>query len=134
MSDIFELASRTRIRFDSPKGQLTVEDLWSLPLTSETGRANLDDIGKAFRRELKSSEEESLVTPPSGSNTEAQLGLDIVKHIIGVKMIERDKAKASAERAEKKRILLAALAEAENKDLTTGTADELRAKLAALDD
>lgn len=132
MSDIFELASRTRIRFNSPKGALTVEDLWSLPLQSETGKANLDDIGKAFRRELKASEEESLVTPSSDSNNAAQLGLDIVKRIIKVKQDERDAAKLAGDRAEKKRLLLEAISAEEHKELTSGSLADLKARLAAL--
>ena len=42
--NIFEQATRQAFRFESPKGFLTVEDLWNLPLTNNTGRANLDGI------------------------------------------------------------------------------------------
>ena len=31
--NIFEQAARQAFRFESPKGFLTVEDLWNLPLT-----------------------------------------------------------------------------------------------------
>ena len=49
--DIFEQASRLKLRFPSPLGTLSTEDLWHLPLTSTTGKANLNDIGKALNYE-----------------------------------------------------------------------------------
>ena len=35
---MFQKASRLKLRFDSPKGLLSVEDLWDLPLTSAGNR------------------------------------------------------------------------------------------------
>ena len=47
--NIFEQASRNKLRFDTNiKGVISTEDLWDLPLTSDTGRVNLDDIAKAL--------------------------------------------------------------------------------------
>ena len=64
----FEKASRIRLRFDTPQGSLTVEDLWQLPLTSRTGRANLDDIAKSLNRQLKETAEESFVVKNNKTN------------------------------------------------------------------
>lgn len=52
---MFIKASRTKLRFESPKGLLSVEDLWDLPLISTMGKANLDDIAKTAFQALMSS-------------------------------------------------------------------------------
>lgn len=133
-ANIFEQASREALRFDSPKGQLTVEDLWHLPLTSETGKANLDTIGVTLQQELRAtSETVSLVKPaPTGRTKVLQLKFDIVKHIIDVRVAERDAAAAAAERSAKKQKLMEVLARKEDQALETMSADDIRAAIAAL--
>ena len=54
MADLFEKAVRTKLRFETSKGQLSLEEVCDLPLTSTTGKTNLYDIARTFRRELKS--------------------------------------------------------------------------------
>ena len=41
--DIFKQAAKAKLRFPSSKGELRVEDLWDLPLTSKTG-PSLDSL------------------------------------------------------------------------------------------
>lgn len=91
----FEKATRAKLRFSTNKGQLSVEDLWELSLTS------LDNIARAVNRELKSESEESFITNKTATNTVLELKLDILKHIIGVKLAERDATKARSERQAK---------------------------------
>lgn len=107
--NIFEFASRAKLRFNSPKGQLTVEDLWDLPLTSATGKANLDTIAQELHRELKqSSETVSFVRPASTTDSVQQLQMqfDVVKYIIDVRVKERDEAAAATKRRETKQQIL----------------------------
>lgn len=58
---LFELATRQKLRFASPKGLLTVEDLWDLPMT---GNTSLDSVSKLANRDVKVSAEESLSLMP----------------------------------------------------------------------
>ena len=44
MADIFELASRAALTFESPKGELKVEDLWHLPLQSNKSNADRKSV------------------------------------------------------------------------------------------
>ena len=55
MSDIniFEQASRAKLRFDSVKGQLVTEQLWDLPLQSKTN-FDLDTVAKGISGALLS--------------------------------------------------------------------------------
>ena len=58
--DIFEKAAREKLRFDSPIGDLTTEQLWDLPLTSANiQRPSLDFMARAVSRELRDFGEES---------------------------------------------------------------------------
>jgi hypothetical protein len=134
--NIFEQASRLALRFDSPKGKLSVEDLWNLPLQSTNkDKANLDDIAIALNEQNKTAAQTlSFVSPTTSSkeNAEVSLKFEIVKYIIGVKVRERDIAAQEKERAEKKQELLAALERAENRALDAKSPEELRAMIAAM--
>lgn len=130
--NIFEQASITKLRFDSTRGDLTTEQLWDVPLSSKNG-FSLDDIAKSVNRELKATAEESFVAPASsGASTKLQLQLEILKHIIAVKMDARDKASQAAERAVKKAKLLEVLAEKQDTSLRQLTVEELQEQIAAL--
>ena len=80
--NLFEIASRKAYRFASLKGELTVEQLWQLPLTSRGG-TDLDTLAKGIFKDLKATEEESFVsvnTNPRRGDLENKL--EIIKHII----------------------------------------------------
>lgn len=95
MSNIFERASKGKIRFATTKGQLSTEDLWELSLPS------LDRIARQVHSDLKGSEEISFITKATTANTELNLKMDIVKHIIDYKLSLVEAAKNRAEKAAK---------------------------------
>jgi hypothetical protein len=126
--ELFEQATRRALRFESPKGALTVEDLWNLPLTSTTGKANLDGIAKYVNRQLKDADEESFVQPTVGSkNVELNLKFDVVKHIIAVRVAERDAAAEAEKRRATKQRILELIAEKQDDNLKGKTLEELQA-------
>lgn len=130
--NIFETASRTQLRFTTHKGQLSVEDLWDLPLQSTRGNLNLDDLAKAVNANLKNSEVESFVNKSAPANVEERLRLEILKHVIAVKMLEsEEKANARANK-ERKQMLLNALAEKRSENLSNMSEEEIQAQLEAL--
>jgi len=130
---MFEQATRQKLRFDSPKGLLSVEDLWDLPLTSKAGHANLDDIAKDLNHQLKSSSEEiSFVTPVESSNTTLQLEFNVVKHIIDVRVAERDKAALEAERRAKKQKIMAIIDQKQDEALSASSLEDLQKQLESL--
>jgi alpha-D-ribose 1-methylphosphonate 5-triphosphate synthase subunit PhnL len=124
---MFQKAARQKIRFDSPKGQLTAEDLFDLPLTSTVGKANLDDIAKSLFKQLKSGDDMSFVTPAQKTDGTVQLKFDIVKHVIDLRVVERDENAASADRANKKQKILALIADKQDGELGAKSIDELLA-------
>jgi hypothetical protein len=135
-TNIFEQASRLALRFDSPKGKLTVEDLWNLPLKSVSkDKANLDAIAIELHEQVKkTSDVVSFVTPlvDTQKDNEVQLKLDIVKYVISVKLIERDQAAQAADRSAKRQRLLEVLERKENAELESKSAEEIRALINSL--
>jgi len=126
---MFEQAARLKLRFATSQGTLTAEDLWDIPLTSRTGKANLDDIARAYNRRLKEQEEESFVEKPAKSSTILQLGFRIVKHIIGVRLEERDAELARIKAANKRQKIVDLIVRKKDDELGELSVEELEALL-----
>lgn len=128
---MFEQASRLKLRFDTPQGFLSIEDLWDLPLSStKPGRANLDDIAIALHNKTKN-ESISFVnaTKPDPGAT---LALDVVKRVIEVKMEENRVAAEARDRAVRKQKLLEVLARKEDASLEQSSEEDIRKMIDAL--
>jgi hypothetical protein len=126
----FEQAARKQFRFDSSKGQLSVEQLWQLPLTGNG--VNLDDIAKALFRQIKDADGEvSFVKPTVAADNMLQAKFDIVKHIIDVKLAERDAADKAAATRVKNQKIMALIDQKQDEKLSSASIEELRAMLAA---
>jgi hypothetical protein len=133
MMNIFERASRQKLRFQSHVGELSTEQLWDLPLTSKDGRVNLDAIARAIHAELKGLEEVSFVEcKPDPRKDELELDLEVLKHIIAVKVAEKDAATMAVAKAQRRAKLLAALASKEEDELADMSKNDLMAELSAL--
>lgn len=130
---LFEQAARLKLRFATPQGSLSVEDLWDLPLTSiRANQANLNNIAKGISRQLKAENEEDFVNPKSGADVGLQLALDIVKHVISVRQAENEAARVLADRKEKKAKLLELIARKQDQQLEGKPLEELQEMVAAL--
>ena len=132
--EIFEKASRLKLIFNNPRGgTLAVQDLWDLPLTSSTGRPNLDSLAIDLHRQLKATEGTvSFVDDTKETDTTLQLSFDIVKHIIGVRKTERDAANKEKERKETKQKVLEIIARKKSESLEGKPLEELEAMVASL--
>lgn len=132
---MFEKASRLKLRFSSPVGSLSVEELWDLPLTSKSAQANLDDIAKSLDKKIREQGEKSFVLDApadGGANSKNQLRFDIVLYIIGVKKAEADAKKLEVSKREQRQKIMALIAEAEDQELRSKGLDELRKALEEL--
>lgn len=130
---MFEKASRLKLRFPTPQGGLSAEDLWELPLTSNrVNQANLNNIAKEVSRELKAHGEEDFVNPRTAVDETLQLRLDIVKHVIHVRQAENMAARELSERREKKERLLELIAKKQDQQLEGKSLEELTAMVEAL--
>ena len=91
---LFETAVRGKYRYPY-KGQITTEDLWDLPLQE------LDRVFKALNTEAKQSKEESLLQTKDKQEETLERKIEIVRHIVSVRLAEIDAAKNAADRKAK---------------------------------
>lgn len=102
-TNIFEKASRMKLRFETNRGSFTVEDLWDLRLTSTNGSPNLDQIAVDLSKSVNESTQISFVNSTVKTNEVERLKFEIVKHIIDTRLAEsRKKAEEAAAQAAKK--------------------------------
>lgn len=123
---MFDKATRNKLRFESPKGLLSVEDLWDLPLTAKNGGASLDNLAKGLSRKLKDTETESFVLKTVKVDSSLQLSFDIVKHIIDIRLGEVEKAEVSRVAKEKKQRIQAIIAQKQDEQLKGASLEELQ--------
>ena len=129
---MFEKAARLKLRFDSPKGLVTVEDLFDLPLTVRNGGASLDNVAKGIARQIRDTETESFVLTTSKADTILQLKLEIVKHVIAIKKAEADAADKAAEKKATKQKILAIIADKKDEQLKGSSIEDLEKQLETL--
>lgn len=129
---LFETATRRKWRFSSPKGLLSVEDLWDLPLQSATGKPNLDDIAKGLYRQLKTDDDVSFVDEKKSSDPTVQGQFDLVRHIIGHKKAEAQAESDRRTRAAQKNKILEIMEQKQDESLRGKSLEELQAELAKL--
>ncbi|MBR9961865.1 hypothetical protein [Anaerostipes sp. Marseille-Q3525] len=124
---LFEMATRSKLRFPSTKGELSVEDLWDL------FDKDLDVVYKNLKdQEVKSSEESLLDDANVDPKLTAAIG--IVKYIFTTKRNER---LAENERINKKltqRKYIDALSKKQDEAIEKMSEAELRAMIDSLED
>ena len=123
---MFKKAAKLKLRFQTNKGLLSVEDLFDLKLK------DLDNIAIKLDEELAKSPRKSFISEVAPENTLLQLKFDIVKDIITDKLKEaQDKEAYKANKAKKERLeeLLAKKQDAKFENMSE---EELQAELAKL--
>ena len=131
-TDIFKQATKLKLRFSSVRGDLTIEDLWDLPLTSKSN-LSLDGVGKPIQKALRESDEDSLVAVPTTSKNELNsLRLAIIKEIISVKQEENLIKQNQAAIESQKALLKQALASKKVDEINSLSVEEIEKRLASM--
>jgi len=125
--NIFEVAARKGIRFDTSLGLLTVEDLWNLKLLK--GNVTLDKIAIQLRKEIQDTSNESFVAQKSSVDEITDLKFQIVKHIITVKMAENAEASSANEVKEHNQKIMDIIARKSDAAMEDMSVEELQAAL-----
>lgn len=124
--NLFEVASRTKMRFPY-KGMISVEDLWDLSLPA------LDGVFKTLNSNAKKSQEESLLNTKSKEDETIEMQIEIVKHIVFVKLEEKQARENALEKKEKKQKIMQILAAKEDEDLQNKSVEDLHKMLEDLE-
>ena len=125
---LFIQASRTRLRFSSVNGDLTVEDLWDLPLT---GNLSLEAIGNKLLAQQRSFTD-SILSRPSGDSVAKQrcdLSVENLRHVARTREAEIEAKTTELARATERARLDGLIRNREGAELSI---DELRAQREAL--
>lgn len=121
--NLFEVASRKKLRFDSKHGKITVEELWDLSLES------IDSIAVALNNKIKTTETISFVSDVSSANTEDKLKFDIVIHIINTRKAELELRRERAVKAERARTIREELSRRKEDAIKTKSDEDLQKEL-----
>ena len=117
---LFEMATRSKLRFPSTKGELSVEDLWDL------SDKDLDVVYKNLKdQEVKSSEESLLDDANVDPKLTAAIG--IVKYIFTTKRNERLAEKERINKKLTQRKYIDALSKKQDEAIEKMSEAELRA-------
>lgn len=125
--NLFEMATRSKMRFPSTKGELSVEDLWDL------SDKDLDVVYKNLKdQEVKSSEESLLDDANVDPKLTAAIG--IVRYIFTTKRKEKlaEKERINKKLTQKKYI--DALSKKQDEAIEKMSEAELRAMIDSLED
>lgn len=125
--NLFEVATREKYRFPY-KGMISVEDLWDLSLSG------LDSIFKILNKQVKQSQEESLLDVKTKDDETLDNQIAIVKFIVSVKQKENADRMAARDKKEQRQKLQAILHEKQESELKNKSAEEIEAMLKALEE
>lgn len=129
-------ATRQKYRFTSAnnKIEMTIENLWDLPLSSQDPKkVTLDSIGLSLYTEINNAPVISFVNNVSTKNVEAEEKLEIVKFIIATKQAENsvkeNERRRKALLETQKEIASAVILDKQKEQLKDKSIEELQALL-----
>lgn len=133
---MYKQAAVKKLRFATPKGSFMIEDLFDLPLTSTTGRPNLNDLAvDLYKQAQASGDVPSFVDAvPKTAESDAALALELVKDVIAYKIAARDVAAKKAEKAATRQKIMALIDQKKDAALGDKSVEDLTALLASLSD
>ena len=122
---IYKQAAQLGLRFSTTQGMLSVEQLWTLKITS------LSNLIKSIKKVLNkdNDDELSFLDDSNTVNVEDQLRFDIVKDIYLTKKAENEAIRTEADRKAFEQKILGLIAEKKEDSLKGKSIEELEAML-----
>lgn len=124
--DIFKQASKSQLRFQTSKGLLNVEQLWSLTQT------DLTNAIRNLKKSLKKDNDDDLgfLDADTKVNAEDQLRFDILKDVYLTKKSDAEALRTSLEKKQFEQKILSLIADKKDTELAGKSIEELTAMLA----
>lgn len=122
--DIYKAASRKKLRFTSPYGILTVEQLWDLDLK------DLDALAVNLEKNVEKSSAKSFLTETTEDNKDAKLAFEVALDVLQTKVMYRDRAAAAAETRQRNQRIAELIQKKKDEELGDLSIEELEALLA----
>ena len=123
---MYKRALKIKLRFATPKGKLTVEDLFSLNLIE------LNDLAVGLDKKLSETPRKSFISDIEPNTAEDELRLNILKDIIVTKIAEKNATIEAKNKAAEKAQIAEILHRKKNQELENLSIEELEAKLKSL--
>ena len=124
--NMFEQASRLKLRYKTNEGVHSTETLWDMELST------LDQAYQKLVKEVGNTENSLLQDHKVDPKT--QLKIDIIRYIVTTRMQEIDKVRARNERKRKQQDLMRILADKERVELQNKSTEDLRKMIEELSD
>lgn len=121
--DIYKEASKKGLRVPTTKGNLSVEQLWGLPLTE------LDTLAVKLQEAYESSKGKSFLVKKTVKDKDLKLQFDIVLDILETMVAERDAANEAREIKEHNEKILNIIAEKKDEALKGKSVAQLMKEL-----
>jgi hypothetical protein len=121
--DIFKIASKEKLRVQTSKGLLSVEQLWDL------SEQDLDVLAVQLEEQYNESGKKSFLVKRSVKDKTTKLKLDLVLEILYTKVEERQVAEQKAEDKAHNKKILELIAEKQDESLKGKSVKQLEAML-----
>lgn len=119
----FKLASQQKLRFQTNKGLLSVEQLWDLSLD------DLDALAVSLETEHKQSGKKSFLIKTSTKDRTTKLRFDVVLDVLNTKVEEMQAVSEAAEIKEHNKKIITLISEKQDESLKGKSIKQLEAML-----
>lgn len=121
--DIFKESTKKGLRYNSPKGVLTTEQLWDLKLVE------LDQVAVTLDEQLEKSEKKSFIKKRTTTDEVIDLQLKVVVDIIETKQADALAKKTEVEKKEHNEKIMSLIQQKQENKLNDLSVEELEAML-----
>lgn len=115
----YKLITRLKLRFPTPKGNLSVEQLWDLSLEE------LDKVVVSLEENYNKSSKKSYIVKASEKDAETKLMFDVALDILQTKMEEKDEQRRSYEIKKHNKKILELIDKKKDEELSNLSIDDL---------
>lgn len=120
--NLFEVATRKKLRFACRKGTVSVEELWEMSMKE------LDEVYSELASTVEEKKSKSLMAAKDSKDEETEMKMNIVKYIFEVKNAELEERKTLADKKNQVAVIEAAIARKKQEEIDSMSLEDLEKK------